>query len=227
MNFKTEMKKFGVSSIFTFILTFYYNTNQFRNDFLDGLSTSTIGVFVETNAFFASILFYLIGYLIFILFYISINFLFKFIKVKISVLISTILIISVSMLIYFLNNHLIFYQLKEYKYSDNYYTPLNHETNEIDSLNFRKYTWENKFADQYVIKKMLTFKTDSTVTMSGTEMVYDKFYLIRKLLNQEHEFEKDWKYLYGNSLVLFDSLNTYLTVQIVNNRLFVNRYFYN
>ncbi|KAA3615239.1 MAG: hypothetical protein D8M58_22165 [Calditrichaeota bacterium] len=227
MILKNELKKFGISSIFTFILIFYYNTNQFRDRLLDGLNTSTLGMFEETYFILAVVLFYGIGYLYFNIFYFSVHFIFKYFKVNKSVLKFTVSLVSVFVFIYMLNNFLIFNQLKDYEFLTGSYIPMNHENAVIDSLNYKDYIWERKEANKSATKEVLTFKTDSSLKISGSEIVLDKFYLIRKLLGMEKKYERNWKYIYGNNSIIFDSLNTAATIQIKNNRLYVNRYFYN
>lgn len=231
INWKLELKKLIISFLLVTFQSFYYNTSQFQNSILDGLNITFFGWFKDIEVFLIGITFYIIGYLFFNLVYYIVYFILKFLKVKKNILITTSLILFIVMCINVINDQLIFNDLREYSIQS-YFIPNATANAEIDSMNYKDYTWTRKqisiSSPIYVITEEITFNNDSTFTLTGNRIKYGKIYLLRKLFNSKIEYKINKPYVYGNYTTtqsLFDTTKFY-PVQIRFNKLYLNTSFY-
>jgi len=229
---KIELKKIGISFLITTFLIFYYNTDRLRNNFLYGLNTTLFGMFESFQILLFALLIYFLSYLIFNLFYLTIYYVLKFFNSKKSTIkITTLFIISLCSL-YVINDQLIFYSVKEFK-RIHHFTVNSPTQIDVDSTNFNKYEWSKKAIEMtsplQTIEEKLIFNSDSTLTLIGRKIILDKFYIFRRLFDINKTYKVTRKYEYINrrkEFVLIDSTNSSYSIQVKDNRLYLNKIFF-
>ena len=222
---------FHLCSIITNFLILYYNTAQFRHSILDGLKTTTVGIFEDYLTFLIAILIYIFGYLIFNLIYLSIHYILKLFKNRKNTIKITTVVIVIAIFFYVANDQLIFYFIKDYRWI-RHFTANNAEAN-IDSSNYNEYDWSKKAIEMSIPAQIrdekLVFNADSTFTLTGRRLILDKFYLFREIFNIEYNFSITQKYECENIKTDYsetDSTLLYCPVEIRNNRLYLNISYY-
>ncbi len=230
MKVKRELIKFLVSSLLMIFHLVYLDSDRFRNSIFNGFKNIYDGFFFDIKYILIFLLFLLVSYAIFNIFYFIFYIILKTTDKKINNIILTSSVLLILLLLSITNDQLIFNDLKEYKNS-NFFLPSIAEENEIDSTNFKNYTWQRKqysaSSPCYIITEKIIFNKDSTFTLTGNRIKFGKLYLFRKLFKNKIEYNITRPYTNENvtsSFSLFDSTTAY-PLQIRFNRLYLNTNF--
>ena len=223
---KRELYKLLISLIFTCICETYYLSGLFRNSISDAFYRLILSPFESLLNFAIFIILIFLGYLVYNIVYFTVKFVLSKLNSEQNVIKWTSSIIFLCLVIYITNDQLIILKSKSYVYTDTY-TTLESNDIKIDSTNFINYKWHRKawdFSDpEYLYDELLTFRSDSTFTLSGTAVIFDRLYLFRDLLNIRHDYIVTGDWIYENKIIINqDSSHIVYTIQIRNNRLHLN-----
>ena len=220
---KREFKKFLISFVFTNICLIYYSSGLFQNSLIDGLKNT----FTYNNILTVFIAFgiYLIGYLLFNIIFVFIKYVIKKTSYKISPVAITSLIISIILILFFLNDQLIINEVKSYPMFGDF-KPHNAPESNIDSTNFNHFDWVKEsiefYDGEYLEKEKIIFTANNSFRLTGSRIKIDRFYLFRKLFNVLDDYEIKGEYIYENSIYVVDSLHHIYSIQIRKNILYLN-----
>lgn len=221
MKIKKELYIFLISVFFTIVYDLYYLSNNFRDSVWDTFKRN----FLEIENFLIGLIVVVIGYILFrfiflitSLFLRKKDFVFKLKAVSISVF--------SCLLIYIVNDQLILNNVKDYEWI-HHYEPVISNNIEIDSSNFFNYSWQIKaWDDDYLVNETINFKKDSILILNGERIVCDRFYLIRRFFNINHEYQIKGKWKYGNKTFSpLDSGDYPHSIEIKDNDLYLDTYF--
>ena len=134
--------------------------------------------------------------------------------------------VFICLIIYITNDHLILNAVKDYHWI-HHYEPVISNNIEIDSSNFFNYSWQIKaWDDDYLVNETINFKKDSILILNGERIVCDRFYLIRRFFNINHEYQIKGKWKYGNKTFSpLDSGDYPHSIEIKDNDLYLDTYF--
>lgn len=218
---KHEVKKFFISFIFTNICLIYFSSGLFQHSILEAIKNTFS--YNDYTTILLALFFYAIGYSIFSLIYLLIKYIIK--KKKLSPLKTTVIIISVIFIMFFVNDQLIINDIKEYQ-TIGYFALKDTSNGEIDSTNFYEYEWIKEsiefYDGEYLEKEKVVFTPDNSFRLNGTRIKVDRLYLFRKHLNYIDNYDVNGKYIYENAIFIVDSLNNTYSIQIRKNRLYLN-----
>jgi len=232
MKLKIELKKISFCLIFLILLIVYLDSNRLRGSILDGLENLYRGFLFDFKYILIFLLFLFIAYILYNTLYYIIFLVLTYINKKTSGLFLTNSIIVAIFCIIILNDQLINHDLKDYR-NESFFKPTTFAEVTIDSNNFTEFNWQRKqytISDPgYIITEEIIFHKDSTFTISGNRIKFDRFYIIRKMLQNNIEYKITRPYVYQNgcysSISFFDSTTAY-PLQIRNERLYLNTGFY-
>jgi len=223
--FKLEAKKFLISFILTTVILHFGSYGLNYSSFVSFFNFSFFEL--DWTTFLFAIAIYLVGYIIFNLLYFSIKIILKNKTLKFSLLSITTLFISVITLLFLINDKLIYEDVKCYDSMVYYYTPQNSEGKKIDSTNYSKFIWSRETFEgsNSLIKEKIKILDSCSFNISGSRIIVDRLYLIRKLFNVIDTYDYNVQFELDNSIHIIDSLNSTYSAQIRNNRLYLNSVF--
>lgn len=223
--FKLEAKKFLISLILTTIILHFsiYGLNYLS--FVSFFKFSFIEL--DWTKLLIAIAVYLAGYIIFNLFYFIIKVIVKNKTLKFSLLTITSFLISACAVLFFLNDKLIYEDVKCYDSMTYYYTPQNFKGEKIDSTNYSKFIWSRETFDgiNSLVKEKIKIIDSCSFNVSGSRIIVDRLYLFRKIFNVIDRYDLIVQFDLDNSIHIVDSLNTTYSAQIRNNKLYINSVF--
>jgi len=96
----------------------------------------------------------------------------------------------------------------------------------IDSTNFCHFNWIKEsiefYDGEFLEKEKIIFAENNSFKLTGSRIKIDRVYLFRKLFNVLDNYEIKGEYIYENSIYFVDSLHHRYSIQIKNNKLYLN-----